>query len=262
MIKTKAPQPTTEPVLHRILNEAWTYAQANRRFLAVFDLDSTLLDLTLRVAAIVEDFRNDPANLTMYPEECLKLKDMIIKRRDWGLKTPVERAGMSTEGTFFRALERYWATGFFSNDYLFRDEPLPGAVSYVQELHQLGAEIMYLTGRDIPRMFSGTEESLRTRGFPIEHPNVHVVLKPDFRMDDAQFKLDTLKEAEEQYERIWLFENEPVNLNLIATECPEIGLVFIDSTHSGREELKPILDRIAHFECDLEEFRKTNYIPS
>jgi hypothetical protein len=166
------------------------------------------------------------------------------------------RAGLPTTGPFFHALHSYWADGFFANDYLHHDEPLPGAVSFVQELHQLGAGIMYLTGRDVPRMWKGTAASLKQHGFPIDLPGVELVLKPDQALDDARFKVEIVRSAEERYERIWLFENEPVNLNLMSRECPEVGLVFIDSTHSGRENVDPVLDNINHFECDLEELRQ------
>ena len=256
MVKTQTPQPTDEPVLHRILREAWEYAQSERPFLAVFDLDSTLYDLTLRVAAIVDDFRKEPANIARFPAECRALETIEIRPTDWGLETPLARAGIDTTGAFFLALHGHWASSFFGSDYLHHDEPLPGAVSFVAELHQLGAEIMYLTGRDVPRMWKGTAASLKAHGFPMDLPGVELVLKPDHSLDDAQFKAAVIREAEERFERIWVFENEPVNLNLLARECPEVGLVFIDSTHSGREELAPVLDRVVHFECDLEELRR------
>ena len=116
---------------------------------------------------------------------------------------------------------------------------------------------MYLTGRDVPRMSEGTERSLKNHAFPLDGQVSRMVLKPQANLDDAEFKLEVIRDCESRYDRIWLFENEPVNLNLIARECPQVGLVFIDTTHSGREELQPVLDRIAHFECDLEELRRS-----
>lgn len=255
MVRTEKPQGTNEPVLTRILREAWDYQSSGHKFLAVFDLDSTLFDLTLRVAAILDDFTLEPANLSRFPTECDLLKKVQIRPTDWGLEEPLKRVGLTTRSFFFHALYDHWAKGFFSGDYLDRDEPLPGAVTYVEELHQAGAQIMYLTGRDVPRMQDGTAESLRSHGFPMDHDCVELVLKPQAHLDDAHFKLEVLKKAEAHYDRIWLFENEPVNLNLIGKECPEIGLVFIDTVHSGREDLKGVLDTITHFEVDLEELR-------
>lgn len=257
----EGPSPTSRKysqpsVLNQVLQEAWDYSQTNRQFLAVFDLDSTLFDLTLRVMAIVDDFRNSPENQALYPNECQRLEQLKILKADWGLQTPLERAGINCEGPFFKAIHEFWANSFFSNHYLGHDEPLPGAVTFVQELHLVGAKIMYLTGRDVPRMLEGTRLSLKEHGFPVDPPAVDLILKPDARMDDALFKTQIIRDQGQQFERIWLFENEPVNLNLVARECPDVKLVFIDSTHSGREELTPSLDRIIHFECDLKEFRQ------
>lgn len=256
MVRTKPPGDSNEPVLSRILREAWDYSRSGRTFLAVFDLDSTLYDLTLRVSTIVDEFAFKPENRARFPSECERLKDVKIELRDWGLEKPLARLGLPAGTAFFKALHDHWAEWFFHDAFLSHDRPLPGAVEFVQELHQIGAHVMYLSGRDIPRMGKGTQESLRAYQFPLLLPSARLVLKPRADMIDEQFKLDVLLQAEEEYDRIWLFENEPVNLNLIAKHCPEIGLVFIDSTHSGRQELEPVLDTIPHFEVDIEEFRK------
>jgi hypothetical protein len=106
-------------------------------------------------------------------------------------------------------------------------------------------------------MYEGTEKSLRATGFPLgASDRAELVLKPAAHMNDAEFKLDVIKNAMKRYERVWLFENEPVNLNLISRHCPSVGLVFIESTHSGREQVAGTLDKIAHFEVDASEFEK------
>lgn len=244
-------RPSKSLVLHQILHEAWDHSQSGRPFLAAFDLDSTLFDLTGRVTKIVDHFRQIDANRMRFPEECRLLESLEIHRSDWGLKAPLERLGIQCDGPFFKALHQHWADAFFSNNFLAYDEPLPGAVSFVRKLHELGAHIMYLTGRDIPRMGEGTYKSLLNKKFPVDHPTVQLVLKPHAHLDDANFKAEILRQIEARYERIWFFENEPVNLNLVARECPNVKLVFIDSTHSGREQPPPALERITHFEVDF-----------
>jgi hypothetical protein len=245
-------------ILERILEEAHTVTSSGQRFLAVFDLDSTLFDLSLRIMGILDCFADDPRNQSLFPEGCAALKRVQFLRQDWGIDEPLARVGITRDShpDFSRALHQHWAYHFFSDRYLHCDQPLPGAVEYVRELHRIGAEIMYLTGRDIPRMLEGTQKSLRNCGFPLELPRTNLVLKPSVDLEDAAFKVRILKEAEPTFQRIWLFENEPVNLNLVSRHCPEIGLVFIDSTHSGLEKVAEHLDRIEHFEVDLAEFRK------
>lgn len=237
-------------ILRRILQETTNTTLTNERTLAIFDLDSTLFDLTLRMVRIVEAFGEDPTWRALYPRECEALLNLPIKSSDWGLKDALVRVGILEKDCpgFYRDLHQYWAACFFSGDYLHHDEPLPGAKEFVLELQSRGSEIMYLTGRDVPRMMEGTVRVLKAQGFPIDGPGVEVILKPEASMDDARFKVDVMKGLVGRYKKIWLFENEPVNLNLTAAELPEVGLVYIDSCHSGREEVADTLDRIKHFE--------------
>jgi len=244
-----------EPILKQILREAWEHQQSGKKFLAAFDLDSTLFDLTLRISAIIDEFAAEPEHQTDFAEELLLLKRVKILSRDWGLDEPLRRVGLDPKSHFAKVLHQYWVERFFQSAYLIHDDPLKGAVQFAQELHQIGCHIMYLTGRDVPRMGTGTYDSLRQHHFPTEGELIHFRLKSDKSLDDALFKLDILKDARKDFARIWLFENEPVNLNLISRHCPEIGLVFIDSTHSGREQLQLQLATIKHFEVDLSEFR-------
>ena len=253
-----APVPGADKhVLQRILTEAREHRLSGRPFLAVFDLDSTLFDLTLRVSKIMDDFAADPAFQNAFPAECELLKKAQVLRTDWGIAEALGRLGLtdSKHANFCRELHRYWAAAFFSNDYLHHDQPLPGAVDYVAKLSRIGADLMYLTGRDTARMYEGTEKSLRETGFPLgPAERAQLVLKPAAGMNDAEFKVSVLKEALARYDKIWLFENEPVNLNLVARNCPAIGLVFIESTHSGREQVAGTLDKIPHFEVDMRDF--------
>lgn len=243
-------------ILERILTEARQASLKNEKFLACFDLDSTLFDLTFRVEAIVEAFARDADSLKRFPEECRRLDAIKFERTDWGIGEALDRLGLTEKKhpEFCHELHKYWASWFFSDHYLHHDDPLPGSVDYVRQLEKFGADIMYLTGRDAPRMKVGTEKSLLDSGFPFGTPKAKLILKPVAALDDAAFKVTILKEASHHYSKVWLFENEPVNLNLVAKMCPEIGLVFIDSTHSGREQVNETLDRIQHFETDLAAF--------
>lgn len=256
--RTKIKRLTPPRILERVLHEARDFKNTGRSFLAAFDLDSTLFDLTLRVATIIDGFAADPAHRNRFPLECEALKKIQILRTDWGINEALDRINLTSDKhpEFCKALHDHWVYCFFSNDFLHCDQPLPGAVEFVNELRACGADIMYLTGRDVPRMLEGTEQSLRNWKFPLDDASVHLVLKPEAGWEDARFKVDILQKAQNKYQRIWLFENEPVNLNLVARDCPTIGLIFIESTHSGREQVADTLDRILHFEVDLAEFRK------
>lgn len=250
-------QPIQQKILNEILRDAHEAGRKGERCLAIFDLDSTLFDLTARVQSIVDAYAQLPDVRARYPQACLALNQVRIGPKDWGIREALERAGLfeNEHPDFYRDLHEHWAFCFFSSSYLHIDQPLPGAVEIVQALETENAHILYLTGRDVGRMLEGTIQSLRTWGFPLDKAHTQLILKPEAGMDDAEFKLDIVREAVSKYQRVWLFENEPVNLNLIAKHCPSVHLVFIDSTHSGREQLETALARIPHFETDLEEFK-------
>ena len=57
---------------------------------------------------------------------------------------------------------------------------------------EAGLKIVYLTGRD-ETMRSGTEESLRAFGFPLDGEDAKLILKPDFKVDDTVFKGQALE---------------------------------------------------------------------
>lgn len=250
------PKPAT--TLQKILEAAHLARVNGEGFLAVFDLDSTLYDLTERVQKIVESFADDPKMRKKYPHQCESLLTARIHPQDWGIREGLSRAGLleSQHPEFFKDLHDHWVYCFFSNAYLHEDMPLPGAVEFVQALENENAHIMYLTGRDVDRMWDGTEASLRAWKFPLDREHTRLVLKPKPEMDDARFKLEVIQAALKTYPQIWLFENEPVNLNIVQKHCPSVKLVFIETTHSGREQVAPELARIPHFETDLAAFEE------
>ena len=223
------------------------------RSLAIFDLDSTLYDLTLRVTAILDRFAADPDNQRRFPDECQKLRDVEIRRTDWGLTGPLGRIGLKKpqHEDFMNAVQDAWVRGFFSNDFLDRDFPLPGAVHFVQQCVRLGADVIYLTGRDVPRMADGTETSMKACGFPLDQTRARLHLKPEAHLDDAEFKADAIAHLAQNYEHVWFFENEPVNINLVVKRVPSVKIVFIDTCHSGLESVKDALATVKHFEVSI-----------
>lgn len=240
-------------VLNHILNEASEAKSSRTPFLAVFDLDSTLFNLTNRMGRIVDAFADEPSSKQRYPRECEKLRNLPIKSSDWGLNEALDRVGLPKAmfPELNTDLHEFWSKAFFSDGFLQHDEPFPGSVAFVNQLRAAGAELMYLTGRDVPRMLEGTKKSLKEAGFPLGEAGIELRLKPMAEWDDAEFKVDVLRECAHRFATIYLFENEPVNLNLVSEKLPDVRLVYIDSCHSGREQVSDTLDRIEHFEIQL-----------
>jgi hypothetical protein len=73
-------------------------------------------------------------------------------------------------------------------------------------------------------------------------------LKPQKGLNDAKFKSDWFADLpSEKYGKIWFFENEPVNVNLVKLQHQHVEIVFLDSTHSGKEQPHPDLPKVINF---------------
>lgn len=229
-------------ILEQILTETKESTARGRRSLAVFDLDSTLFDVSPRIQKIVGELALENSLLEKHPEVVEKLKQTKIERGDWGIKTAMIRMGLfDTHPELTILAKNFWSQRFFSNEYLKHDVPYPGAVDFVKKLNSFGADIVYLTGRDQIRMKIGSEETLVQEGFPLGYGvRSELVLKPQKGYEDFLFKSEWFNEIpENQYEHIWFFENEPVNIEQVRKDHPKVKIVFFDSTHSGRGE-KPM----------------------
>lgn len=239
-------------VLKKILLDAKQALDSDERFLAIFDLDSTLYDVKERQRKILQQFAENSEQMAKWPEHTTRLQQVELHSRDFGIREALKRAGFSMEGDseFLSELMKYWELWFFHNDLLKHDEPMLGAVQFVRALEALDADIMYLTGRDVPRMLEGTKSSLAKIGFPVDGDHIQICLKPEQTIEDHTFKAAVVKKLVRSYHRLWVFENEPVILNAISKTSPSVNLVFIDSCHSGREALHEELDTIPHFVID------------
>lgn len=210
-------------------------AKASSESIAVFDIDSTLLNVTQRTQAIVEAFSNEPSFIKKYQIETEQLKSVKILDQDWGLRSALKRHGLISSLDFFEDLHKYWRTHFFSNTYLPQDQPYPGAKKYLQELDKLGVQILYLTARDQPNMREGTLLTLDRFCFPLKNPDSQLIMKPEKgSSSDENFKAEELTNLFNSDSKFWFFENEPVILDTIEKKLPEINLVFISTVHSGR----------------------------
>lgn len=245
-------------VLKKVLKDAKEALDRDERFLVIFDLDSTIYDVKERQRKIVQQFAETSDFISKWPLQTQKLRELDLQSNDFGIRNALSRVGITLENepAFLQDLMAYWELWFFHNDFLKHDEPMPGAVEFVRAIEALDGDIMYLTGRDAPRMLEGTRESLKSIGLPLDADHVQLSLKPQKEIEDHEFKVSVVKKAVRRYHRVWLFDNEPVILNAVTREVPEVRLVFLDTCHSGREQLKEELDSIPHFEVDLEEFRK------
>ncbi len=215
------------------------------RPVAVFDLDSTLFDVSPRTQNILREFLALPQIRKDFAAEVEFLRNLVILPQDWGLRQGVERSGLKSTEIFYRALREYWRKNFFSSDFMHFDRPYDGAIEYVQALAAKNIEIFYLTGRDEENMKAGTLRVLAHWGFPLLSAHTHLMMKPiKGSVDDAEFKEIELRKLVQKHlaatatsteaPSIWFFENEPIIIRRIVDAGLPIKVVWIDTTHSGR----------------------------
>lgn len=243
-------------ILENLLLSLKSEVQQQHSILAVFDLDSTLFDVSPRIQKILEDLRDHPEIKKSYPQIIPYLKDVKTQRTDWGIKAALMRALSKVAPpplNFHKDARAFWARHFFSNEYLHFDHPVEGAVEFVNLLHGMGIEIAYLTGRDWERMGRGTVEVLKKWNFPTPDDStsvspVRLAMKPAQGSDDSLFKSGWFESIKPHtYSKILFFENEPKILHSVKENHPEIEIFFMETTHSGKAEPDESWSKLPNF---------------
>ena len=229
---TQAPGTPDPRALVRLIARVDSVTAQGKLPVIIFDIDGTLTDPSPRTKALFEE------HAAQFPKDRARLRAGIAK-------LPVERYAYAPESTLARMgvrdtalvhrVGRTWSEGFFSNEYLGHDRALPGAAAYVDSLWRRGAYVVYLTGRDVPRMLEGTAASLRDQGFPVARPRAVLVLKPDPKQPDLEFKKRVFDDVARVGPVVGVFENEPANLTAMEDRFPDALAVFVDTTHDPKK---------------------------
>jgi hypothetical protein len=209
--------------------------------LAIFDLDGTLFDNRPRTIFILREISE------LFDRELPQLAAAFERYHELGiveysLAETLRKLGVTSRRET-ALIEKEWAKRFFSDEYQKFDIPLRGAKAYVSRMHEAGATVIYLTGRDLGRMLVGTAESLRLYGFPVGIVGTMMVVKRQFEEADEAFKKDVAAYLRRLGEVTAIFENEPANSNILKKAFPEASSFFVMTQH--RPDAPP-LDRGIH----------------
>ena len=246
-------------ILTEILSKICKLTSLGEECLVVFDLDSTLFDVSPRLKKILDDVAELPEIKQHNPEVYEKLIKAYTLRTDWGIKDALVRVGLDPSQGYpdlHEKIKNFWVKNFFSNHYVHYDLPYDGSRTFVQILHDIGCQIVYLTGRDTFRMEKGSVEVLKKWSFPLDK-TAKLVMKPEKGMDDGLFKSDWFKDH--KVKNCWFFENEPVNINVLHKNHPEVDIVYFESTHSRKEIVPDHLIKINSFQVNFEKLAKLNF---
>lgn len=237
------------PLLNDLIDLATRQKSIGCPIKVVFDIDSTLFDVSHRICEILRDFAKLPEVLLKYPKEAETLSKLVPDIDDFGVKRTLARHGFVWPSHDFAfQIVSFWKTHFFANTYLHHDKPYMGAKEFVCALFNAGADISYLTGRDVPRMWNGTLESLKQCGFPLDNDHANLVLKPNSDITDVEFKRNYFKQLGGASNPIWFFENEPANIHEVMEHCPHVKIIFVNTVHSESAPPPPdSIERISNY---------------
>lgn len=228
----------------RILTRALARARAAAPgAVAVFDLDSTVLDNRPRQARILREYGEAaglPALLRATPEHW----------RGWDIEAALVATGLPPDVARRHrdpAL-RFWAERFFTSDYCLLDVPVPGAPAFVRAVSEAGPVVAYVTGRPA-RMEEGTLEVLSRLGFPApDGRRAHLLLKRQDALGDDAWKALAREEVDRLGPVVLAFDNEPAHVNDYARAWPRALVIHVDTNDSGRPvKVLPSVPSIADF---------------
>ena len=219
--------------------------------LVLLDLDSTLYEVGPRTFQILQEWIGTDAGkeFQTVAERIQTLEPLHV---GYSIKDTFHALGLDLTAPEVQAAvdaaKSFWSARFFTSDYLRYDRVYPGAAQFARELHDLGAHLIYLTGRDEPNMGRGTRTNLMRDGFPWEEPRTHLLTKRAPEVPDLDHKKDAASYIRSHGELVASFENEPLNLVALADLFPQSMHVFVETIYSDRAApVRKGLYRIKHF---------------
>jgi hypothetical protein len=219
--------------------------------LVLLDLDSTLYEVSSRTYQILKEWQATEESRA-HPGIRSALEALDVRQVGYSIHDTLRTLGVLASAKGYdeatHALKAFWAARFFTSEYLSYDHAYPGAAEFTRKIHNLGAEIVYLTGRDEPGMGAGTKENLIRDGFPWDCERTHLLLKAASHHADLEHKKNAAEYIRKHGTLVASFENEPPNLIALQEIFPEAMHVFVDTVCSDHGA-KPSdqLYRIRHF---------------
>ena len=233
---TEFHEDSSSEVIQKVMTRVDEVLAKKKLPIVVFDLDSTLFDVSKRSYEILREWLAHPETQSFQAThqglkglDAGELKYSLEELWDFK-KLPYQQPPYDHH---FKHAKQFWRVRFFGHAYLKHDEPTRGAIEFVKNLYEKGASIVYLTGRDAPLMAFGTFDQLKQHGLPIEMDRTRLILKPKRHLNDVDYKSGVAKMVREWGEVVASFENEPKNLVAMSEAfAPETMNIFIETVSS------------------------------
>ncbi|MCA9672488.1 MAG: HAD family hydrolase, partial [Myxococcales bacterium] len=228
----------------RILAGIRRAKRAGKQPVVLLDIDSTLFPTEPRSGAIYHEWARSPESAA-FPEARRLLATLPFEKVPWGHRESLVASGLAADhpelDAATKSLTDFWTKRFFTNEAVAKhDRSYPGASAFVKRLHDAGARVIYLTGRDKKTMRDGTLASLANNGLPVPGRDKRVELLMREQGADAAFKGQVAKRFSSGNQQVVAFvDNEPSNLSAVFRVLPKTMQVFFHSTHS-KEPATPL----------------------
>ncbi len=224
-------------IFSKIESHALAHLSKGTKAYVLLDLDSTLYEVAPRTVRIFKEAVRELHAAIPEPVR-VALQGLGPGGTGYSVEDTWQNLGLCLKDPKLSeargSLEAFWSEKFFSNEYLSEDVPYPGTAAFARNLHSLGASLVYLTGRDVPRMGKGTLECLQRDGFPIGVDRTQLQMKASHRLDDVIHKVGIAEALAKQGAVVASFENEPRNFAALAEALPDAIHVFVDTVCSNR----------------------------
>lgn len=250
LVEAKWQESVKSSAQSEILTKVENLVKSTKNPVVVFDLDSTLYKNHARWAKIVQEF-GATKKIQQYKSF---LSTQITDA--WDMNSVLGKdAGVDekTVAGFIDEFKDFWGQRFFHDDYVGYDEALPGSVEYVNQLHKLGATIVYISGRDAPNMQKGSLIKLKADGYPVGVERTEIIFKPFSNSElkkqtktkdeyaalvaktDAEFKASAVSKAKSLGTVVASFDNDPTHINIYFNSFHKDGVgvaVWLDTDHA------------------------------
>jgi predicted secreted acid phosphatase len=209
-----------------------------------FDIDGTILEHSRRTQMILIDAARITGDI---PEDIIKdIEAVDLDEYPYWIDHLLDKIGVN-DPAIRSSFAREWDDRFFSDQYLWADNPIQGAAEFVTRLHESGVAITYLTGRHRNGMFHGTRASLVKHGFPFDDGDLGIIMKPLKEYSNAEYKRDAAEKLAGLNDIVAVFDNEPKELYNIACKIDEVAPVLYESPRSGDFPLDDRFFRIDNY---------------
>lgn len=216
--------------LDRVRTSVRSEVRAGRVPIVVFNIDGTIFDNRPRSQAILRDF------IAYGGDSYAEIADSVYALRQDSINYYVvdsfRSAGIANL-FFMESALKYWSDHFFSNRYVVYDLPINGSVAFINEMHDAGALIVYLSGRGRTTMLEGTIQSLNMAGFPVASSRTLLVMKPSPRENNLTYKAREYQSIARLGKVVAAFENDPRAAVAMQGAWPHAQIIVIATPHEG-----------------------------